>query len=554
MLLGIDVGGTNTDAVLLEKGEILAVQKVPTRTDNLIVSILLALENILEGHDPQAIENFNLSTTLPVNAILEKKIESVGVFVTGGPGITPEAFEIGENYQVIPGWIDHRGHEISPLNTDRLDKVISYYSTIGLHNFAVVGKFALRNPKHELAIAGSLPKETVVTLGHRISGVLNFPRRLVTAYYNSAIFKTFSMFADAITSGCQALGINCPIHILKADGGTLPLNIANKVPVHTIHSGPAASVLGMQATHNEAGDAIILDIGGTTTDISVLAQGNPLLEKEGIAIAGRSSAVRAIQTRSIGVGGESRIRIIKDDVFIGPERTGPSLADGGSNPTLIDAFILLGLTEFSNVMRSKELFAAFAEGNGRRPRDLAQHVVSLALTQIRDNVNEFVRELNERPVYTIHDMLHPDEIKPQKVILMGSPSPTFKKQIEALFNLPTEYSEYYKSANAIGAALAQTTVQAELFADTSQGRLVMPELNLFKKINHLFKEKDAQKFAVHSLLNLAKNIDNSKTEQDIDITHSNSYPMIQNGKKIGLNIRVNCQLRPSLRGRVIKNY
>src|SRR5208337_391239 len=109
MLLGIDVGGTHTDAVLIDKNGVISTFKAKTDHQNLLNSINTALKEVTEGFDPKKITNVNLSTTLSTNAIVEKRIEPTGLFISSGPGIDPESFFIGDNSYLIPGSIDHRG-------------------------------------------------------------------------------------------------------------------------------------------------------------------------------------------------------------------------------------------------------------------------------------------------------------------------------------------------------------------------------------------------------------------------------------------------------------
>jgi len=355
MLLGIDVGGTHTDAVVINRQGLAATAKVATDHDNLLHSVQEALEKVLRDVSPRQIRNLNLSTTLTTNAIIEQKLEPVGMLVAAGPGIDPRQYKIGDYFFPCRGSIDHRGVERAPLLDDEIEKHLQNCREAGIRCYAVVSKFSPRNPVHEKIIQQKLqPQADFITVGHQLSGRLNFPRRIATAYYNSAIQPPFNRFADAIESSIEKLGIQAPINILKADGGTMPFAVSRQLPVQSILSGPAASVMGIVALCDIHDDAVILDIGGTTTDIAVFAAGSPLLQKEGIALGGHATLVQAIITRSIGIGGDSLVQVKQGKLTVGPQRHGPAMAFGGTQPTLIDACNVQGLPTTGNKQASMD--------------------------------------------------------------------------------------------------------------------------------------------------------------------------------------------------------
>ncbi len=376
MLIGLDVGGTHTDSVLIGREGIRAQAKVPTVHDNLLESVIGGVRAVLEGVDPSAVARVNLSTTLSTNAIVEGKAEKVGVIVTAGPGIDPASMTIGPHYAVVAGSIDHRGVEVMGLDGRGLESALKPFRKAGLRVFAAVGKFSTRNTAHENAIRDALaPHSDFTTAGHMLSGRLNFPRRIATAYYNSAVWRRYTEFADAVEKGMRSLGISAPLCVLKADGGTMPLGLSRTLPVETILSGPAASVMGIIALCDMRDDSVLLDIGGTTTDIAVFASGAPLIEPDGIALGGRRTMVRALCTRSIGVGGDSSLGFSDARVTVGPERRGPSMADGGSRPSLIDACNVAGFCSYGNTADSAKGIADLAKKHGMKPGAFAESAV-----------------------------------------------------------------------------------------------------------------------------------------------------------------------------------
>jgi N-methylhydantoinase A/oxoprolinase/acetone carboxylase beta subunit len=202
MYLGIDVGGTHTDAVVLDaQKRIQAWAKVPTLHHDLLSSVTQALDSVLQSVAAQDIVRLNLSTTLSTNAIVESKTEDVGVLVSSGPGIDPENFRQGGFFFPLSGSIDHRGKVIAAMEQDELAAAVRRCCDSGIRVYAAVGKFSTRNPDHEETMAHeAMQCGDFVSMGHRLSGQLSFPRRVATAYYNSAVWRLYNSFADAVES------------------------------------------------------------------------------------------------------------------------------------------------------------------------------------------------------------------------------------------------------------------------------------------------------------------------------------------------------------------
>ena len=170
------------------------------------------------------------------------------------------------------------------------------------------------------AVVTDLCAQPALTLGHHLSGALNFPRRIATAYYNSASLRLHNAFVDAVTAVLADLGCRAPVFLLRADGGSIPLQRSRPYPVHSLLSGPAASVMGALALTQDLGScSLLMDIGGTTTDLALFVAGSPVLDREGMTVQGRRTLVRALATRSIGIGGDSLVSLQEDGcVCTGP--------------------------------------------------------------------------------------------------------------------------------------------------------------------------------------------------------------------------------------------
>jgi len=294
MIIGLDVGGTHTDVVLLDRQGIVRDVKVTTDASNLFNTVLEGLEGVMSGMDPAVVKRVVLSTTLTTNAIVQNKIPGVGIIVSSGPGIDPRYFQTSAHYFPVSGSIDHRGREVEPVDAGEIERVSREFLARGIRYVGVVGKFSVRNPVHELQIKAQLGNGfEKVFLGHRISGHLNFPRRIATTYLNASVYPIHREFFEAVQQSLNARGLSMPIRILKADGGNMNFASSIEFPGQTILSGPAASVMGAIAYAADTADSLVLDIGGTTTDMAVLMNGVPLLAPLGIDIGGYRTLIPA---------------------------------------------------------------------------------------------------------------------------------------------------------------------------------------------------------------------------------------------------------------------
>jgi N-methylhydantoinase A/oxoprolinase/acetone carboxylase beta subunit len=551
MRIGIDIGGTHTDGVLIDGTRLVAAAKIPTNHDHLLESISQVLHLILEGQDPAGVSALNLSTTLTTNAIITGKIEPVGMLVAGGPGIALETYRIGEHFHQIPGSLDHLGTETALLDGKRLEQVIADCSGQGVKCFAVAAKFSPRNPVHENLMCDQLDERAdFVSTGHLVSGQLNFGRRIHTAYYNSAVWRTFRSFATALTASLSGFALQCEVNILKADGGTMPLARAQEAPVQSILSGPAASVMGILATTPAASDMLMLDIGGTSSDIALFASGQPLLEREGIAIDGHPTLVRAIHVESIGIGGDSLISIGANGVQTGPQRLGPCMATGGPAPTLMDALNVLELAVYGDVQRSREGFEILAASHGLEVRRLAMEAVDDAVNAISAKIAALIAQVNAKPVYTIHEILEDRDIKPHKMIVIGGPAAVFKELLQDQLGMEVVIPPLHGVANAIGAALTRSTSHLTLTADTAKGKLSVPMLGIFRSIPRSFNLDTAIEEAKNLLIGDLEQAGIVIPANEIQITQRDTFNMVEGSYTSGKNIRVVAQVQPAVVARL----
>ncbi len=550
--MGIDVGGTHTDAVVMSGRKVLAAAKAITCKENLLVSINEVMDRVLAHVPVQDIRHVNLSTTLSTNALVQNQVERVAVVVSAGPGLGAEHFRPNDHYFSVVGAMDHRGIETAPLQDAELKSVAARCHESGLKAAAVIGKFSPRNPAHEERMAAAFSGEMDhITLGHRIAGKLNFPRRVATAYYNAAVWRLYNNFADAVEAAVEARGIFVPINILKADGGTMSLAVSRLMPVESILSGPAASVMGIIALCDIDHDALIFDVGGTTTDIAVFVSGDAVIEREGAVLGDSATAVRAIKAVSIGIGGDSSITLHEGRLQVGPERLGPCLAFGGTAPALLDAFNVLDdlrLGDFAASRQGLEQLSVEAgkQGLNLDARQLAQSAVETAMGLIRASTAGVLAEINSRPIYTIRDLMEHRDIAPQQGYVMGTPAMAFAPHLRKSLDMDIKAPPRYDVTNAIGAALARTTTELELFADTERGVMLIPALDIRKQVDMSYRLPQAQAEAVAAAeASLAgQGIDPGGAP--IDVLEAVSFNMVGEQGLLGRNIRVRCQVRPGI--------
>jgi N-methylhydantoinase A/oxoprolinase/acetone carboxylase beta subunit len=547
MILGIDVGGTHTDAVLIENLEVIKKAKVLTDSQNILKSLLNVTQTLFKEKSPKKLKRVVLSTTISTNAIVQNKVDRVGMILIDGPGLSRSYLKINEDTYFVSGYINHRGVEAAPINSKEISGVIQAFQNEGIVHAGVVGKFSSRNPQHELAIGNNLKGQMKhVSLGHRLSGHLNFPRRIATTYLNEAICDIYSNFVTQVIHFVRELNITAPIYILKADGGTFDIRQSTEYPVETILSGPAASIMGILSLADIKDDAIALDIGGTTTDIAVFADAVPLLEPYGVQIDRYKTLIRGLQTRSIGIGGDSRVKLEGDKLVIGPERDGPAAACGGMYPTPTDAMIVLGLTDIGDKGAAEEAVKGIAEKCNRSMMDTAKAIYEETCARIAMQVTDMIKKINDKPVYTIHELLEGRQLKPKVLYVVGGPSGAMAPRLGQLLGCPVQIPPHAEVANAIGAALARATAELTLLADTERKTLVIAEEGIQMAIPPHFTREDTVRIGTEKLREKAVGMGAEEKDLEIEVVESQEFNMVRGFYTSGKNIRVKLQIKPGL--------
>ncbi len=547
MIIGLDVGGTHTDVVLVGKKGLLKNVKVLTDTSDLFNTVLSGLTRITEGIEIGEIKRAVLSTTLTTNAVVQKKVPEVGMIISSGPGVDPESFRTGDHYHVVSGSIDHRGREIEGINAYRIEKIKADFITSGVKYVGVVGKFSTRNPAHERAMEKILGDDfSMVFLGHRLSGNLNFPRRIATTFLNASVYALHKKFFEAVQRSLNEKGLSIPIHILKADGGTMNFESSIDHPGQTILSGPAASTMGSIAHAPVEMDVISLDIGGTTTDISILAGASPLLEPVGIKRGKYRTLIRSLKSHSVGIGGDSLVSVADGVLSVGPMRKGPAMAYGGPAPTPTDALCVLGKVEDGDRPMAEKGIGTIADALGTSLADAAERIFDLTCDMILEEADKMVNKINGKPVYTVHELLEGYVVEPKKILVMGGPAAYFAERLNALSDLSVSAVPNCQVANAVGAALARTTCEVTLFADTERGFLTAPEEDYSEAIPRSYNRERTKIKATELLRSKALKRGAGSEDFEVEVVEDLEFNMIRGFSTTGKNIRVKVQVKPGL--------
>jgi N-methylhydantoinase A/oxoprolinase/acetone carboxylase beta subunit len=347
LVAGVDTGGTYTDAVLIdgESRRVAAAAKALTTRGDLALGVNAALRRALEGLEPAAARRIRLvavSTTLATNAVVEGHGSPIAVILIGFDRQMAERSGLvgafpGMPIEHVAGGHDHNGEAVSPLDEAALRQAIERHRGT-VEAFAVAAAFAVRNPAHEqraraliVAMSGR-----PVTLSSELTSALDAPRRALTAALNARLIPRISSLIAAVGQAMEGLQISAPLMITRGDG-TLALAEQVKLrPIETVLSGPAASLVGAAALSGLK-DFILTDMGGTTTDLGILENGRPIVNERGAEIGGWRTMVRAIDVKTLGLGGDSQVGFgLNGAMTIGPERAVPVSLIGESFPAVID--------------------------------------------------------------------------------------------------------------------------------------------------------------------------------------------------------------------------
>ncbi|MDH5519296.1 MAG: hydantoinase/oxoprolinase family protein [Acidimicrobiia bacterium] len=378
MLIGIDTGGTYTDAVLFDEATldgpsrpgsgVVAWSKTRTRPD-LTIGIRQALEQL--DPDPANVSLVSLSTTLATNALVEGVGGRVALVLIGFDDEAVErgglAAALGSDPLVkVSGGHNSYGVEATPVDLEALAAAVD---GLEVDAFAVAAHFSVRNPEHELAARDLLAARGLpVACSHELSAKLNGPKRALTCLLNARLLPMIDNLCQAAATIMDEFSITAPLMLVRGDGSLVSAEFALSRPIETILSGPAASVVGagylLDDGRNRTGPVVMVsDIGGTTTDIGLIRDGRPTVSPDGAVVGGHHTMVEAVDMFTIGLGGDSEIHIdrgMPPSLRLGPRRLTPLSLAATDDPDVVHRTLDRRRAPF------REDHVLFARPTGRR--------------------------------------------------------------------------------------------------------------------------------------------------------------------------------------------
>jgi N-methylhydantoinase A/oxoprolinase/acetone carboxylase beta subunit len=338
-LLGVDTGGTYTDAVLLDEAMIdqgpaafIAKAKRLTTRDDLARGIGAAIDAAMEAGSigPDRIAMVSLSTTLATNALVEGNGGRVGLVMIGFDAADALRSGLSEALGsdpmiLIKGGHGPMGEQVAPPDLAALE---AWLTDTDAEGYAVCGYFAVRNPAHEIAARDLIRANTgrPVTCSHELSAKVGGPKRGLTALLNARLIGLIDRLINSADQIMADRGITAPLMVVRGDGALVSAEFARLRPIETILSGPAASLVGASWLTGRP-NAVVSDIGGTTTDIAILSGGKPRLDPQGARVGGWRTMVEAVGMTTHGLGGDSEVHLLtvglKTRIQLGPRRAMP---------------------------------------------------------------------------------------------------------------------------------------------------------------------------------------------------------------------------------------
>ncbi len=377
MLIGIDTGGTYTDAVLFDESVldgpsphpsgVVAWTKSRTRPD-LTIGIREALQQL--DPDPAEVSLVSLSTTLATNALVEGVGGRVALVLIGFDDEAIERAGLGaalgsDPVITISGGHDSYGVQAHPVDLDALSAAVS---GLDVDAFAVAAHFSVRNPDHELAARNVLTATGMpVACSHELSAKLNGPKRALTCLLNARLLPMIDSLCQAAATIMEEFSITAPLMLVRGDGSLVSAEFALSRPIETILSGPAASMVGagylLDDAHERTGQVVMVsDIGGTTTDIGLIRNGRPTVSPDGAVVGGHHTMVEAVDMFTIGLGGDSEIHLdrgMSPSIRLGPRRLTPISLAADDDPDVVHRTLDRRRTPF------REDHVMFARPTGR---------------------------------------------------------------------------------------------------------------------------------------------------------------------------------------------
>ena len=490
MIIGIDVGGTNTDAAIVSD----EIKTIKLSNDVGIGGVLRKVSEMADLKNEKVV----VSTSWPLNLIISKFNEYHTLsLVIPGPGLNYSEYGV-----ILKGYINHRGDVAEEIDEEEVERVVKENK---FDNVAVSSKFSVRNSYIEdriFEIVKRFVDGKKVALSH-FAGGMNFPARIHTAIVNAKIKETVHDLTELIK------GYAGDFYYFKGDGGIVPYQIVLENPSELYNSSPAAVALGARYLTGEK-DALVIDIGGTSTDFVELVNGMPRIV-EGIDIAGRRTLIRCVDSFSIPFGGDSLVV----DGKLRPQ-SGKSLAFGGQNFTLTDALNC----------------ADYEIGDYRASRTVKCDAESVI----------------EQYISVVASMV--ENIECSKIVGTGYLAPYFIPEIAKRVGVEHVIPEHYESANAVGVAVSKISLTLYARIDTEKGFAAYNGSveDCPFRVGSLPDDEQILEVVTDKIVEIARKFGASDEEVgNVRPIYFNSFTVVRGGMKRGIIADVIVQIEPGIR-------
>lgn len=552
MFMGIDVGGTYTDGVLYDGQTIVHTVKQPTDTDDLQKSLLAVLDELLRARRADVpVERIVLSTTLVTNHLATGKAARTALILLPGYGLPHTAYKIAPDTFFLNGSIDFRGREIDPVKETEVIRLGEQLKSAGIRRAAIAGKFSNRNRSHENTVRRLLEEvypQLAVTLSADLSNRLNFPRRATTAYYTAVVAPEWNRFADEIEKAVRQRQPGVDLHILKADGGTMPISVSRCYPCETVFSGPAASTMGALALTMDRKNSLVIDVGGTTSDLALLVDGLPLHASRGAQMQGHYSHIRAISVRSVPIGGDSPIGRNERGLSIGSERLGPAACLGGPTATVTDVFnyrLCLGVGE---VDRSRAALQGLLRSSAVSIEQMCDQLMERVINTLVEETRQMFVEWENEPAYRVWEVVHRTPFRLDRVVGIGAAASALVPKVAQELGVEPVIHHYSPVANALGAAVVRPTLNVYLHLDTEQTLYTVEPGGIVEKrgdISH-YQLTDARDLVLTHLRQQAQQRGMASYQEDYQFFMEEQFNLIRGWDRSGRIFDLGVQIAPGL--------
>jgi len=517
VIVGIDTGGTNVDGVVLDGSGICGTAKVPNTETR--ASIEEVIEALRDACDRFSIDRVVVATTLVVNAAVQNRLPPCTNLVIPGPGLAPDRSFFGAENHVAAGAVDHRGRITEPLEYDQ-------EPTYDVR--AVTAKFSDRNPELERELTANFETDPqAVALGNESGAGLTFPERAATTVANARAKPVFSAYERAVEQAIAEAGLEAPVYYLKGDGAMLGSEAMRTTPAHTIRSGSAASALGLVAL-TDMDDGIVVDIGGTTTDVSRIANGFPDREPD-VSEGTLETAYSGITATSLPIGGDTSIEPTDSGFGLADERAGDAAALGGDVPTLTDALHVLGIFQAGNVADA----SAALRSLGGEPEPIAETILS----EFEQRVGAAIESIQVEG--------------PSPIAVGGTLAPILGPRLAEAHEAVTEAKipGYADVAGAVGCGVARVSVDTAVHIDSHRGIKTITAVGSERvdsvQTGRQFTDKEVRQIVAEAAQDAAIAA-GGEPNKPVQIQTTDGFSVVERGTVVGQIINARARVAPGI--------